>query len=148
MNKTFQRLAQQLGRDPKNDEIGEALGIQPERVHETMQAFFEPVSFDNPTADGETFLGDFLPDETLTPPDAIIQDEQMKSQINRALDTLTPREEQIIRMRFGLGHANGLTLEEVGKTMNVTRERIRQIEVIALKKLRKPEIKAQLAAAC
>jgi len=148
MNKTFQRLAQQLGRDPKNEEIGKALGIQPNRVHETMQAFLEPVSFDNPTADGETFLGDFLPDENLTSPDENIQDEQMKIQIDRALGTLTSREEQIIRMRFGLGHGYGLTLEEVGKTMNVTRERIRQIEVIALKKLREPKMKAQLANAC
>ena len=148
MNKTFQRLAQQLGRDPKNEEVGKALGIQPDRVHETMKAFLEPVSFDNPTANGETFLGDFLPDENLTPPDENIQDEQMKIQINRALGTLTPREEQIIRMRFGLGHDHGLTLEEVGKTMNVTRERIRQIEVIALKKLREPRMKAQLAEVC
>jgi RNA polymerase primary sigma factor len=148
MNKTFQRLAQQLGRDPKNEEIGKALGIQPNRVHETMQAFLEPVSFDNPTADGETFLGDFLPDKNLTSPDENIQDEQMKIQIDRALGTLTSREEQIIRMRFGLGHGYGLTLEEVGKNMNVTRERIRQIEVIALKKLREPKMKAQLANAC
>lgn len=148
MNKTFQRLAQQLGRNPKNEEIGEALGIQPDRVHETMQAFLEPVSFDNPTADGETFLGDFLPDANLTPPDENIQDEQTKIQIDRALCTLTPREKQIIRMRFGLELGYGLTLEEVGKTMNVTRERIRQIEVTALNKLRRPEMKAQLAEVC
>ena len=148
MNKTYQRLSQKLGRDPKNEEIGEALGIQPDRVHETMQAFLEPVSFDNPTADGETFLGDFLPDANLTPPDENIQDEQTKIQIDRALCTLTPREEQIIRMRFGLELGYGLTLEEVGKTMNVTRERIRQIEVTALNKLRRPEMKAQLAEVC
>lgn len=148
MTKTSQRLAQQLGRDPKNEEIGEALGIQPERVQETMQAFLEPVSFDNPTADGETFLGDFLPDENLMPPDENIQEEQVKTQINQALCTLTPREEQVIRMRFGLGQDHSFTLEEVGKTMNVTRERIRQIEVIALKKLREPEMKAQLAFSC
>jgi len=145
MTKTAQRLAQRLGRDPNNEEIGKALGIAPERVQETMQAFLEPVSFDNPTADGETFLGDFLPDENLTPPDENIQEEQTRTQINRALETLTPREEQVIRMRFGLDRGQSLTLEEVGKTMNVTRERIRQIEVIALKKLREPEMKAQLA---
>lgn len=148
MTKTSQRLAQQLGREPKNEEIGEALGVQPDRVQETMQAFLEPVSFDNPTADGETFLGDFLPDENLTPPDENIQEEQVKAQLNQALCTLTPREEQVIRMRFGLGQDHSFTLEEVGKTMNVTRERIRQIEVIALKKLREPELKAQLAEIC
>ena len=148
MTKTSHRLAQQLGRDPKHEEIGEALGIQPDRVQETMQAFLEPVSFDNPTGDDETFLGDFIPDETLTPPDENIQEEQVKTHLNRVLCTLTPREEQIIRMRFGLGQDHSMTLEEVGKTMNVTRERIRQIEVIALKKLREPEMKAQLAGIC
>ncbi len=148
MTKTSHRLAQQLGRDPKHEEIGEALGIQPDRVQETMQAFLEPVSFDNPTGDDETFLGDFIPDETLTPPDENIQEEQVKTHLNRVLCTLTPREEQIIRMRYGLGQDHSMTLEEIGKTMNVTRERIRQIEVIALKKLREPEMKAQLAGIC
>ena len=145
MTKTSHRLAQQLGRDPNFDEIGEALGVQPDRVQETMQAFLEPVSFDNPTADEDMFLGDFLPDENFVHPDETIQEEQTKTHINRVLGTLTPREEQVIRMRFGLGNNQSLTLEEVGKTMNVTRERIRQIEVIALKKLREPEVKAQLA---
>jgi RNA polymerase primary sigma factor len=148
MTKTSHRLAQQLGRDPKHEEIGEALGIQPDRVQETMQAFLEPVSFDNPTGDEEMFLGDFLPDESLRSPDETIQDEQVKHYLNRALCTLTPREEQVIRMRFGLGQDHSWTLEEVGKTMNVTRERIRQIEVIALKKLREPEMKTQLAEIC
>jgi len=148
MTKISHRLAQQLGRDPKHEEIGEALGIQPDRVQETMQAFLEPVSFDNPTGDDDTFLGDFLPDQTLTSPDETIQEEQVKHCLNRVLYTLTPREEQIIRMRFGLGQDQSMTLEEVGKTMNVTRERIRQIEVIALKKLREPEMKAQLAEIC
>lgn len=145
MTKTSHRLAQQLGRDPKVEEIGEALGVAPDRVQETIQAFLEPVSFDNPTSDEDMFLGDFLPDENFVHPDETIQEEQTKTHLNRVLCTLTPREEQVIRMRFGLGHNQSLTLEEVGKTMNVTRERIRQIEVIALKKLREPEVKAQLA---
>ncbi len=148
MTKTSQRLAQQLGREAKPEEIGEALGLQSARVQETMQAFLEPISFDHPAADDETFLGDFLPDDNMTPPDDNIQEEQMKTQLDRALCTLTPREAQVIRMRFGLGHDHSLTLEEVGRTMNVTRERIRQIEVIALKKLREPAIKAQLAEIC
>jgi RNA polymerase primary sigma factor len=148
MTKTSHRLAQQLGRDPKHEEIGEALGVHPDRVQETIQAFLEPVSFDNPTGDEETFLGDFLPDESLISPDESIQEEQVKHHLNQALCTLTPREEQVIRMRFGLGQDHSLTLEEVGKTMNVTRERIRQIEVVALKKLREPELKAQLAEIC
>lgn len=145
MTKTSHRLAQQLGRDANFEEIGEALGVTPDRVQETMQAFLEPVSFDNPTGDEDMFLGDFLPDENFVHPDETIQEEQTKTHLNRVLCTLTPREEQVIRMRFGLGQNQSLTLEEVGKTMNVTRERIRQIEVIALKKLREPEVKAQLA---
>jgi len=148
MTKTSHRLAQQLGRDPKHEEIGEALGVHPDRVQETMRAFLEPVSFDNPTGDDETFLGDFLPDENLTSPDEEIQEEQVKTHLNQVLCTLTPREEHVIRMRFGLGQDHSLTLEEVGKTLNVTRERIRQIEVVALKKLREPEMKAQLAGIC
>jgi RNA polymerase primary sigma factor len=148
MTKTSQRLAQQLGREPKIEEIGEALGIQPERVQETIQAFLEPVSFDNPTGDDETFLGDFIPDENFVHPDENLQEEQTTTHINQVLSTLTPREEQVIRMRFGLGQDHSCTLEEVGKTMNVTRERIRQIEVIALKKLREPEMKMQLAEVC
>jgi len=145
MTKTSHRLAQQFGRDPKLEEIGEVLGVAPDRVQETMKAFLEPVSFDNPTADEDMFLGDFLPDENFVHPNETIQEEQTKTHLNRVLSTLTPREEQVIRMRFGLGQNQSLTLEEVGKTMNVTRERIRQIEVVALKKLREPEVKAQLA---
>ncbi|MDT7040931.1 sigma-70 family RNA polymerase sigma factor [Candidatus Nitronereus thalassa] len=148
MSKTTQRLSQQLGREPKVEEIGEALGIPPERVQETIQAFLEPVSFDNPTGDDETFLGDFLPDDNFVHPDENLQEEQTTTHINQVLSTLTPREEQVIRMRFGLGQDHSFTLEEVGKTMNVTRERIRQIEVVALKKLREPGIKMQLAEVC
>ncbi len=148
MIRASHRLAQQLGREPSNEEIALALAINPERVRHTTQAFLEPISFDHPNTDGEQFLEDCIPDNNASLPDETIQDEQMKAQLNHILEVLTPREEQVIRLRFGIGNGQSRTLEEVGKLMNVTRERIRQIEVLALKKLREPAIKAQLAAMC
>ena len=148
MIKISHRLAQKLGREPSNEEIALALAVKPERVQQTTQAFLEPISFDQPNADGETFLGDCLPDDQASPPDEHLQEEQMRTQLHRLLRVLTPREEQVIRLRFGIGNGQSRTLEEVGKLLNVTRERIRQIEVLAMKKLREPTIKAQLATMC
>lgn len=148
MIKVSHRLAQQLGCEPGEEEIARALATRPERVRHTMQAFLEPISFDQPNAEGEPFLEDCLPDDQASPPDEHLQEEQMKTQLHRLLRVLTPREEQVIRLRFGIGNGQSRTLEEVGKLLNVTRERIRQIEVLALKKLREPTIKAQLAAMC
>ena len=145
MIKVSHHLAQQLGREPSHEEVALALAINPERVQHTTRAFFEPISFDQPNADGENFLGDCLPDTNAPSPDEQIQEEQMRSKLQHVLRNLTPREEQVIRLRFGFGNGQSRTLEEVGKLLNVTRERIRQIEVLALKKLREPTIKAQLA---
>ena len=145
MTKTATRLAQQLGREPRSEEIARALSISTERVQETTQAFLEPISLDHPTNDGEQFLGDFLPDDNAVAPEETIQDEQTKTQLNHILGILTPREEQVIRLRFGIGNGQPRTLKQVGDKMNVTRERIRQIETVALKKLREPAIQAQLA---
>jgi RNA polymerase primary sigma factor len=146
ITKTSQRLAQQLGREPKNEEIGTTLGLSPERVQETVQAFQEPISLDMPVTEGEAFLGDFLPDENTTPPDTDIEDQQTQNQLDLILEALTPREQHVIRLRFGIGQEEPWTLEQVGKTMSVTRERIRQIEVVALKKLREPAVKEMFAA--
>ncbi len=148
MIKVSHCLAQKLGREPSHEEIALALATNPERVHQTMQAFLEPISFDQPNGDGETFLEDCLPDDNALAPDANVQEEQMRSQLHRLLGFLTPREEQVIRLRFGIDNGKSRTLEEVGKLLNVTRERIRQIEVLALKKLREPTTRAQLAAMC
>ena len=148
MIKISHRLAQQLGREPSHEEIALALSLNPERVRHMTQAFLEPISFDQPNAEGERFLEDCIPDEHAALPDEQIHDEQMKTQLNHILGALSPREEQVLRLRFGIGNGQSRTLEEVGKMMKVTRERIRQIEVLALKKLREPSIKAQLAAMC
>ena len=144
MIKISHRLAQQLGREPSHEETALALAISPERVQHTTRAFLEPISFDQPNADGENFLADCLPDNNAPAPDEQIQEEQMRTKLQHVLRNLTPREEQVIRLRFGFGNGRSRTLEEVGKLLNVTRERIRQIEVLALKKLREPTIKAQL----
>ncbi|MYH00994.1 MAG: sigma-70 family RNA polymerase sigma factor [Nitrospira sp. SB0675_bin_23] len=148
MIKVSHRLAQKLGREPSHEEIALALATNPERVHQTMQAFLEPISFDQPNGDGETFLEDCLPYDNAPAPAANVQEEQMMSQLKRLLGFLPPREEQVIRLRFGIDNGKSRTLEEVGKLLNVTRERIRQIEVLALKKLREPTTRAQLAAMC
>lgn len=145
MIKVSHRLAQQLGREPGHEEIALVLATSPERVQHTMQAFLEPISFDQPNAEGEPFMEDCLPDDYVSPPDENIQEEQVKTQLHRLLRALTPREEEVIRLRFGIDNGQSRTLEEVGKLLNVTRERIRQIEVLALRKLREPTIKAQLA---
>ncbi|NKB80507.1 MAG: sigma-70 family RNA polymerase sigma factor [Nitrospirales bacterium] len=145
ITKTTQSLSQRFGRTPRREEIGQHLGIEPERVKETLEAFLDPVSLDSPLSDNETYLGEFLPDEQALPPDAEIQDQQQRQYLDRILDHLTPKEQHVIRLRFGIGQDEPLTLEEVGKTLSVTRERIRQIEVVALKKLRSPEVKEMFA---
>ena len=149
MIRVSHRLAQKLGREPSQEEIALALAISPERVRHTTQAFLEPTSFDQPNAEGEQFLDECLPDDQVPPPDEHLQEAQMRTQLHRLLlRILTPREEQVIRLRFGIDHGQSRTLEEVGKLLNVTRERIRQIEMLALKKLREPTIREQLATMC
>ena len=145
ITKTAQSLSQRHGRSPRREEIGQHLGIEPEKVQETLDAFIDPVSLDSPLSDGETYLGEFLPDEQTLPPDAEIEDQQQRQHLDRILSHLTPREQHVIRLRFGIGQGEPLTLEEVGKTLSVTRERIRQIEVVALKKLRSSAIKEMFA---
>ncbi len=146
MVKTSHRLAQQLGREPRDEEIARTMAISPERVRHTMQAFLEPVSLDHPRSDGEQVLGECLPNTRAVPVDALLQDEQQKAQLHHMFRVLSPREEQVLRLRFGIGDDESRTLDEVGAIMHVSRERIRQIEALALKKLRGPATKAHLAA--
>jgi RNA polymerase primary sigma factor len=140
------RLGQQLGRPARLEEVAEALRMRPERLHETMQAFQEPVALEKPVGDGSTEFGELLPDLQAVPPDAHVHRTEMSHQLERILDTLTPREQTVIRLRFGIGHDQACTLEQVGQSLSVTRERIRQIEAKALKKLKTPEIKEMFAA--
>jgi RNA polymerase primary sigma factor len=140
------RLGQQLGRPAKLEEIADVLRMRPERLHETVQAFQEPVALEHRVGDGGTELGELLPDLQAVPPDAHVHRTEMTNQLDRILETLTPREQTVIRLRFGIGHDQPCTLEQVGQNLSVTRERIRQIEAKALKKLKTPAIKEMFAA--
>jgi RNA polymerase primary sigma factor len=137
--RTSQQLVQELGREPTSEEIARRMDIPVDAVRKTKKIAQLPMSFETPLGDeGESHLGDFIEDKgVLSPSDAAI-DLNLKDQIASILRTLTPREERIIRMRFGLDDGSQHTLEEVGEVFAVTRERIRQIEAKALRKLRHP----------
>ncbi len=135
------RLGQQLGRPARLEEVASALRMRPERLHETVQAFQEPVALENPIGDGDTQFGDLLPDHQAVSPDAHVHRTELTRELDRILGTLTPREQTVIRLRFGIGEDHPRTLEQVGQSLSVTRERIRQIEAKALKKLKTPEVR-------
>ena len=133
------QLLQELGREPRNDEIAKAMGISEEKVREIIKIAQEPVSLETPIGEEEdSHLGDFIPDDDAPAPDNMATYAMLKKQLNEVLSTLTPREEKVLRLRFGLDDGKTRTLEDVGKEFNVTRERIRQIEAKALRKLRHP----------
>ena len=140
------RLGQQFGRPARMEEIAKVLHIRPERLHETVQAFQEPVALEAPVGDGDTQFGDMIPDRHVAPPDTHVHRSEMTEQMDRILGTLTPREQTVIRLRFGIGYDEACTLEQVGQSLSVTRERIRQIEAKALKKLKTTEIRKLFAA--
>jgi RNA polymerase primary sigma factor len=138
--RTVRQLVQELGRQPSHEEIGGRLDMPPERVEEVMSVFFrQPISLDMPIGeDADSCLGDLVEDRgSLAPTDAASQ-QLLKEQIDRVLDELTEREKRVLQLRFGLGDGHARTLEEVGREFNVTRERIRQIEGKAIRKLRHP----------
>lgn len=143
--KTAQRLAQQFDREPTFEEIGQHLEMTGDRVKETIEAFQEPISLDAPSVDGETELGELIPDLACQSPDEEVSRKSNAQWLNQIFQVLTVREQQVIRLRFGIGVDEAWTLEQVGRSMAVTRERIRQIEVVALKKLKESHVKAMLA---
>ena len=133
------QLVQDLGRDPSPEEIGEEMGLEVERVREIMKIAQEPVSLETPIGEEEdSHLGDFIPDDDVIAPADAATFTMLREQLIEVLDTLTPREQKVLRLRFGLDDGRARTLEEVGKEFEVTRERIRQIEAKALRKLRHP----------
>jgi RNA polymerase primary sigma factor len=138
--RTMRQLVQELGREPSYDEIGGRLGISPERVEEVMALFFrEPISLDMPIGEDEdSRLGDLVEDHGSLAPTEATSQQLLKEQIDKVLGELTDREKRVLQLRFGLKDGHARTLEEVGKEFNVTRERIRQIEGKALRKLRHP----------
>ncbi len=133
------QLLQEYGRDPQPEEIAKEMLISEEKVREIIKIAQEPVSLETPIGEEEdSHLGDFIPDEDAPAPAEAAAFALLKEQLTDVLDTLTPREEKVLRLRFGLDDGRARTLEEVGKEFNVTRERIRQIEAKALRKLRHP----------
>ncbi|WP_425481538.1 RNA polymerase sigma factor RpoD [Alkalibaculum sporogenes] len=133
------QLLQDLGREPSPKEIGDEMGFTEEKVREIQKIAQDPVSLETPIGEEEdSHLGDFIPDEDAPAPAEAASYALLKEQLFEVLETLTEREEKVLRLRFGLDDGRARTLEEVGKEFNVTRERIRQIEAKALRKLRHP----------
>lgn len=133
------QLVQELGRDPSPEEIGNEMSLDVERVREIMKIAQEPVSLETPIGEEEdSHLGDFIPDEDVLAPAEAATFTMLREQLIDVLDSLTPREQKVLKLRFGLDDGRARTLEEVGKEFEVTRERIRQIEAKALRKLRHP----------
>ena len=139
------QLMQELGREPTPEEIADAMEIEPDRVREILKISQKTTSLETPIGeDGDSYLGDFIADETQLSPYDATANRMLKEDIERVLQTLTDREARVVRMRFGLNSSRPMTLEEVGKKFGVTRERIRQIEAKALRKLRHPSMRKRL----
>jgi RNA polymerase primary sigma factor len=137
--RTSRRLSQEYGREPTSEEIAKGMGIFPEKVREIIKISQEPVSLEMPIGEEEdSHLGDFIEDRSTMPPVEAASLNLLKDQVEEVLSTLTPRERRVLQLRFGLEDGRSRTLEEVGKEFGVTRERIRQIEAKALRKLRHP----------
>lgn len=142
INKTYsvsRTLLQELGREPTEQEIAAALDIPVEKVREILKVSSDPISLDLPVGEeDDSHLGDFIKDDNAVSPEEAVSYAMLRDQIMKLLDTLTEREQKVLMLRFGLTDGRTRTLEEVGKEFNVTRERIRQIEAKALRKLRHP----------
>lgn len=139
VSRTSRQLLQELGREPQPEEIAEVMGISVERVREVMKISQEPVSLEMPIGEEEdSHLGDFIQDEQVALPADVATHTVLKEQLEEVLETLTEREQKVLKLRFGLEDGRSRTLEEVGREFDVTRERIRQIEAKALRKLRHP----------
>lgn len=142
MNKLTQcsrKLQQELGREPTVEELSKAMRMTPERINEIRQMCMEPVSLESPVGEeDDSHLGDFIEDNTGSQPADAVSQAMLRQQLMEILDTLSEREAKVLRLRYGLDDGRPRTLEEVGKEFNVTRERVRQIEAKALRKIRNP----------
>ncbi len=137
INRTQRRLVQELGREPTEEEIGAEAGFSSDKIRKILKIAQEPISLETPVGDDDSHLRDFLEDDQMASPPEMINQMNLKEQLGSVLSTLTEREARVVAMRFGLADGNEHTLEEVGQEFQVTRERIRQIEAKALRKLKK-----------
>ncbi len=145
LTRTSRSLVQELGREPTAEEIGERMDLSASKVRKILKIAQEPISLETPIGEEEdSHLGDFIEDKNADSPVESVIGNNLREQTVRVLKSLTPREEAVLRMRFGVGEGSEHTLEEVGRSFNVTRERIRQIESKALRKLRHPSRASQL----
>ncbi|MEJ5228261.1 sigma-70 family RNA polymerase sigma factor [Thermodesulfovibrio sp.] len=138
VTKASRELTQQFGREPSNEEIAEKLGVPVRKVEEVFRAIQDPIGLQTPIGDEDTELEDFIGDKTSPSPVSEAERTELSEHIQRILKTLTPKEEKVIKMRFGIGEDRDHTLEEVGRYLSITRERVRQIETKALRKLKHP----------
>jgi RNA polymerase primary sigma factor len=137
--RTSRMLMQQLGREPQPEEIAVKMEMPVDKVRKVLKIAKEPISLETPIGEEEdSSLGDFIEDKNIINPSEAVISLNLSEQTRKVLSTLTPREEKVLRMRFGIGEKSDHTLEEVGQDFFVTRERIRQIEAKALRKLRHP----------
>ncbi len=137
INRTQRRLVQELGREPTEEEISKDTGFSTDKIRKILKIAQEPISLETPVGDDDSHLRDFLEDSKTASPPEMISKMNLREQLGHVLSTLTDREAKVIEMRFGLRDGNEHTLEEVGQEFQVTRERIRQIEAKALRKLKK-----------
>jgi RNA polymerase primary sigma factor len=130
---------QRFGREPNNEEVANKLGVPTRKVEEVFRAIQDPIALQTPVGDEDTELEDFIGDKNSPSPYSDAEQSEKSDQLLMILNTLTPKEEKVIRMRFGIGVDRDHTLEEVGRHLSITRERVRQIEAKALRKLRHPK---------
>ncbi len=138
VTKASRELSQQLGKEPNNDELARYLGVSAQKVEEAFRAVQDPIALQTPVGDEDTELADFIGDKNAVTPFDNTEAGELTENIIRILKTLNPKEEQVIRLRFGIGVDRDHTLEEVGRHLSITRERVRQIEAKALRKLKHP----------
>jgi RNA polymerase primary sigma factor len=145
--RTQRQLVQEMGREPRPEEIAEKMELPVEKVHKILKIAKEPISLETPIGEEEdSHLGDFIEDKGTASPAEDMVNASLTEATRKVLATLTPREERVLRLRFGIGQNQDHTLEEVGQDFEVTRERIRQIEAKALRKLRHPSRSKRLRA--
>ena len=145
LNRVSRQMLQEKGRDPTPEELAQLMGMPEEKIRKVLKIAKEPISMETPVGDDDdSHIGDFIEDSNMALPDEAATADSLKDNIKKALDALTPRESKVLKMRFGIGMSTDHTLEEVGKQFDVTRERIRQIEAKALRKLRHPSRSEQL----
>ena len=139
LNRTTRQLLQKFGRDPTTAEIAEAMGVTEDKVSEVQRIAQDPISLESSIGEEQdSKIQDIVEDENALSPMEVTEQTLLKEQLLAVIETLTPREQKVIRLRYGLDDGHPRTLEEVGREFNVTRERIRQIEAKALRKLRQP----------